>query len=69
MQNSQHFLFIDWLAQMEFRQYFSSKGQSSSFLHKEKSNSSTRGITFEEKVFVKLGRAKTRVVHIVAFKA
>jgi hypothetical protein len=51
MHNSQHFLFIDLLAQIAFRQFFSSKGKRSSLLHKDNYNSSSRGITFEEKGF------------------
>ena len=68
MQNSQHLFFINGFAQIPFRQLLAGEGQRSTLLHKETLIPFPEASDSNTKVFVKSGRAKTKVVHMVVFK-
>jgi hypothetical protein len=68
MQNSQHFLFINGFAQIPFRQFLVGEGQRSTLLHKDMLIPFPEASHSNTKVFVKSGRARTGVVHMVVFK-
>jgi hypothetical protein len=68
MQNHQHFFFINGFAQILFRQLLASEGQRSTLLHKDNVIPFPEASHSNTKVFVKSGRARTGVVHMVVFK-
>jgi hypothetical protein len=49
VQNSQNFLFMGGLAQMELKQLFCGESQRSSILHEDSPNAFPRGITLQYK--------------------
>jgi hypothetical protein len=56
MQNNQHFLFICGFSQVSLREFVTSKGRWSAFLHEKFPNAFPRGITLQNKSLCEVGQ-------------